>query len=63
MNNTTAFINTLTPGQRFVRNGETTVYTVVARYSEPGLTSIEYTTEGGISAVFSGRGLTTVTLV
>lgn len=62
MNNTTAFINTLTPGQRFVRNGQTTVYTVIARRSEPGYTSVQYRTEDGTEAVFGGPGLTTVTL-
>lgn len=63
MNKTIAFINTLAPGQRFVRNGETTAYTVVGRYSEPGYTSVQYRTDDGIEAVFGGPGLTTVTLV
>ena len=58
------FINELTKGDRIIRNGDTTVYTVVSRYSEVGSTSIRYTVDGQPGEwSFTAPGLTTVTKI
>ena len=58
------FINTLTTGDKFTRNGHDTVCTVVSRTSEPGCTLVRFTAEG-VSGEwsFTGPGLTTVNLI
>jgi hypothetical protein len=58
------FINELTKGDRFIRNDDTTVYTVVSRYYEAGSTLILYTVEGQSGEwSFTAPGLTTVTKI
>jgi hypothetical protein len=58
------FINTLSPGDKFTRNGHDTVCTVVSRFSEAGRTSVRFTVEGVQGEFsFAAPGLTTVTKI